>query len=116
MFAPIYAAVILLRLAVPGARSGMGFFVSFALVVTASVQLVGVYVVFASLILPALAARSGVDYALGRALGERGGGGRGRESPSRPPPTCRRGRVLVTCFAVSAAATRAIFWRRGAGA
>src|SRR3954467_10022142 len=35
----------------------VGFYVLFALVVTQSVQLVGIYLVFASLILPALAAR-----------------------------------------------------------
>jgi zinc/manganese transport system permease protein len=36
---------------------GLGFYLVFALAITASVQLVGVYLVFASLILPALAAR-----------------------------------------------------------
>ena len=41
-----------------GRRLGrVGFYVLFALAVTASVQLVGVYLVFASLIMPALAAR-----------------------------------------------------------
>ncbi len=35
----------------------VGFYVMFAIVVTASVQLVGVYLVFASLIIPALASR-----------------------------------------------------------
>ena len=35
----------------------IGFYVLFALVVTQSVQLVGIYLVFASLIVPALAAR-----------------------------------------------------------
>ena len=35
----------------------LGFYVAFALSVTASVQLVGVYLVFASLIIPALAVR-----------------------------------------------------------
>ena len=41
-----------------GKRLGrVGFYVLFALAVTASVQLVGVYLVFASLIMPALAAR-----------------------------------------------------------
>jgi zinc/manganese transport system permease protein len=43
-----------------GARSRLGragFYVLFALAVTASVQLVGVYLVFASLIMPALAVR-----------------------------------------------------------
>ena len=40
------------------ARLGqIGFYVLFALVVTQSVQLVGIYLVFASLIMPALAAR-----------------------------------------------------------
>jgi zinc/manganese transport system permease protein len=36
---------------------GLGFYLLFALAITASVQLVGVYLVFASLILPALAVR-----------------------------------------------------------
>ncbi|RZI78710.1 MAG: metal ABC transporter permease [Rubrivivax sp.] len=59
-----------------------GFYVLFALAVTASVQLVGVYLVFSSLIIPALAARQaqarwqlpvayatgGLAYALGLAL------------------------------------------------
>ena len=41
-----------------GQRLGrIGFYAMFALVVTASVQLVGVYLVFASLIIPALASR-----------------------------------------------------------
>lgn len=44
--------------AVAGVRLGrLGFYLLFALAVTASVQLVGVYLVFASLILPALATR-----------------------------------------------------------
>lgn len=44
-----------------GRRLGrLGFYVVFSIAVTASVQLVGVYLVFASLILPALATR-GVD-------------------------------------------------------
>ena len=49
-----------------------GFYVLFALVVTQSVQLVGIYLVFASLIIPALAARRftetyrlGIGYAVG---------------------------------------------------
>ena len=42
-----------------GTRLGsLGFYLIFALAITASVQLVGVYLVFASLILPALAVRS----------------------------------------------------------
>src|SRR6185312_17165068 len=50
----------------------IGFYVLFALVVTQSVQLVGIYLVFASLIIPALAARRfaeplrlGVGYGVG---------------------------------------------------
>jgi zinc/manganese transport system permease protein len=37
---------------------GLGFYLTFALAITASVQRVGVYLVFASLIPPALAVRS----------------------------------------------------------
>ena len=40
-----------------GRRSQIGFYLIFALAVTASVQLVGVYLVFATLIVPALGAR-----------------------------------------------------------
>lgn len=58
---PLLAAVTLGVLAVwsrLGARLGrLGFYVLFAVTVTASVQLVGVYLVFSSLILPALAVR-----------------------------------------------------------
>jgi zinc/manganese transport system permease protein len=35
-------------------RAGLGFYLAFAVVVTASVQIVGIYLVFASLIMPAL--------------------------------------------------------------
>lgn len=41
----------------PGGLATFGFYLIFALAITASVQLVGVYLVFASLILPALAVR-----------------------------------------------------------
>lgn len=37
--------------------SGAGFYITFAIAITAAVQIVGVYLVFASLILPALATR-----------------------------------------------------------
>lgn len=52
---PIFAVVLTLWLLKPGWRSGNAFYLLFALAITSSVQLVGVYVVFASLILPALA-------------------------------------------------------------
>ncbi len=42
----------------PARRTRIGFYLLFAVAVTASVQLVGVYLVFATLILPALATRS----------------------------------------------------------
>jgi zinc/manganese transport system permease protein len=52
------SALILLLWFGLGARLGrIGFYVLFALAVTASVQLVGVYLVFSSLIMPALAVR-----------------------------------------------------------
>ncbi len=44
--------------------SSLGFYLLFALTITASVQLVGVYLVFASLILPALAVRNLSKFAL----------------------------------------------------
>lgn len=52
---PVYAVVLGLWLSFPKVRHGMIFYALFALVITSSVQLVGVYVVFASLVLPALA-------------------------------------------------------------
>ena len=54
--APIYALILLAWFSKPEVRNNMGFYLIFALAITSSVQLVGVYVVFASLILPALAA------------------------------------------------------------
>ena len=55
--AVLYGALLAL-MAWRGERlGGLGFYLVFALAITASVQLVGVYLVFASLILPALAVR-----------------------------------------------------------
>lgn len=54
--APIYALILAAWFIRPALRTGLGFYALFALAITSSVQLVGVYVVFASLILPALAA------------------------------------------------------------
>lgn len=48
-------AVLAGLLASPWGRGGLGFYLSFACAVTLSVQLAGVYLVFASLIMPALA-------------------------------------------------------------
>jgi zinc/manganese transport system permease protein len=52
----LYGAVLAVWFRVPQ-RSSLLFYVLFALTVTASVQLVGVYLVFSSLIIPALAVR-----------------------------------------------------------
>ncbi len=54
--APIYALILAAWFLKPALQNGTGFYLLFALAITSSVQLVGVYVVFASLILPALAA------------------------------------------------------------
>lgn len=54
--APIYLTILTLWFTMPKLRYNAGFYLLFALAITSSVQLVGIYVVFASLILPALAA------------------------------------------------------------
>jgi len=53
--AVLYAAVLLLRRFIVSKENRLIFYLVFAVTITASVQLVGVYLVFASLILPALA-------------------------------------------------------------
>jgi zinc/manganese transport system permease protein len=53
----VYALALVVWFALRGQLGHLGFYVLFALVVTQSVQLVGIYLVFASLIVPALAAR-----------------------------------------------------------
>jgi zinc/manganese transport system permease protein len=53
--AVLYLIVLGLWFGVRARLGATGFYASFALTVTASVQLVGVYLVFASLIIPALA-------------------------------------------------------------
>ncbi|HEY0721803.1 MAG TPA: metal ABC transporter permease [Gammaproteobacteria bacterium] len=53
----IYGVILLLWFVLPRREHPLVFYVLFAVAVTLSVQLVGVYLVFASLILPAIAAR-----------------------------------------------------------
>ena len=53
---PVYASITALWILCPRVRDGAWFYLLFATAITSSVQLVGVYVVFASLILPALGA------------------------------------------------------------
>ena len=55
--AVLYAALIAFWWMMRARLGPLGFYLIFALAITASVQLVGVYLVFASLILPALAVR-----------------------------------------------------------
>lgn len=55
--AVVYAAVLVLWFGLRARLGTAGFYILFAITVTASVQLVGIYLVFASLILPALATR-----------------------------------------------------------
>lgn len=62
--AVLSAAVVAIWFGLRARLGRLGFYLLFAVTVTASVQLVGVYLVFASLILPALAAQG---------LGRRGG-------------------------------------------
>ena len=107
-FLPVYLLFAIAWSVSPRLRTGTGFFVLFALVITSSVQLVGVYVVFASLILPALAARKGKGYALGRAYAS------GVVSVVAAilisaVADLPAGPFLVLCFAVSAAAMRLLY-------
>jgi zinc/manganese transport system permease protein len=53
----LYTVILALWFTVRARLGPIGFYAMFAIVVTASVQLVGVYLVFASLIIPALAVR-----------------------------------------------------------
>lgn len=50
----IYAALLLLMLSKPRLLSGKGFYFIFAVAITSSVQLVGVFLVFSTLIMPTL--------------------------------------------------------------
>ena len=62
VFPAVAAALILSLLRLAGERIGrLGFYLVFALAVTVSVQLVGVYLVFASLIVPSLGVRNYVS-------------------------------------------------------
>lgn len=67
----LYVVVLVLWFALQQRRSSLHFYLLFALAITTSVQLVGIYLVFASLILPTLAIRNKPRNALwyGYALG-----------------------------------------------
>lgn len=108
-FLPVYVIFAVAWSVFPRLRSGTGFFVLFALVITSSVQLVGVYVVFASLILPALAARKGKGYVLGRAYAS-GAVSVVAAILISAVADLPAGPFLALCFAVSAAVMR-LFYR-----
>jgi zinc/manganese transport system permease protein len=61
----LYTIVLLLWFSFAQRASSLYFYLLFALTITASVQLVGVYLVFATLILPALAIRKAGKFNLG---------------------------------------------------
>ena len=61
--AMLYAGVLVLWYLLRGTQRPLLFYLLFAVTVTASVQLVGIYLVFASLIIPALAVRNAGRYA-----------------------------------------------------
>ncbi|BAU48992.1 zinc/manganese transporter permease [Sulfurifustis variabilis] len=70
--AAVYAVVLAAWFGLRARQGGTAFYVLFAVTVTVSVQLVGVYLVFASLILPALAVRrlgTGAGLVCGYAIG-----------------------------------------------
>ena len=62
--AVLYAGILALWFGFSARASSLQFYLLFALTITASVQLVGVYLVFATLILPALAIRNVSKHAL----------------------------------------------------
>ncbi|MGB5739215.1 MAG: metal ABC transporter permease [Woeseia sp.] len=68
----LYAAVLVVWFSLRKRFGVLGFYITFAIVVTASVQIVGIYLVFASLIIPALATsrlRHGNRLAIGYGIG-----------------------------------------------
>lgn len=71
----LYAAVLVIWFGFRQRLGDLGFYLLFAVTVTASVQLVGIYLVFASLIVPTLAVqrmREGIQLPMGYALGALG--------------------------------------------
>lgn len=88
------------------------FYPLFALAITTSVQLVGIYLVFASLILPALATLSRARGALPLALAV-GAGGYGAGLTLSALLDLPAGPLVVVCLAVIGALTALVAGRRG---
>jgi len=103
----LYAAVLALWVPLHARLGRLAFYLLFAITITASVQLVGVYLVFASLILPALAGhglseKRGV--AVGYAVGAVGYGAGLLLSAVADLPS---GPLIVCCLAVAGLLTAA---------
>ena len=107
-FLPVYGLFVITWFIAPRLRGGTSFFILFAVVITSSVQLVGVYVVFASLILPALAARRGKGYVLWRAYAS-GAVAVVAAILISAAADLPAGPFLALCFAVSAVVMRLLF-------
>ncbi|HEY8123455.1 MAG TPA: metal ABC transporter permease [Myxococcota bacterium] len=106
--AALYALVLAVWFAVPKSRSRGLFYVLFAVTITASVQLVGVYLVFATLIVPAVATRglaAGRGLAVAYAIGALGYGSGLVLSALFDLPT---GALIVWCLAGVAIAALAL--------
>jgi zinc/manganese transport system permease protein len=111
------AAVTLLTIALlrapSGWRSRTSFYLTFALAITVSVQLVGVYLVFATLIVPALGVRAHPEkrrLALGYGIGVAGYAAGLVLSSALDLPS---GALIVWCLAVVAALAHAAAGRHG---
>ena len=59
---PIYLTIILLWFRFPKVREGVIFYIIFAIAITSSVQIAGVYLVFTSLVLPAIITNDDNNY------------------------------------------------------
>jgi zinc/manganese transport system permease protein len=62
--AALYSLILIAWFAFPRLKEGIGFYIIFAITITQSVQLVGVYLVFACLIIPAIACQKLKKYKL----------------------------------------------------
>jgi len=109
----LYALVLGLWFRLQGRSRSLVFYVLFAATVTASVQLVGVYLVFASLIIPALAVRRIGRGALAAAYGL-GAGGYGLGLLVSGLFDLPTGAVIVWALAVLGLVVGAWLQRRGA--
>jgi zinc/manganese transport system permease protein len=102
------AAILALWFGLHGRLSRLGFYLVFALTVTVSVQLVGVYLVFATLIVPSLGSRNHAEASrlpLAYAIGALGYAGGLVLSAALDLPS---GALIVWCLALLALAVHAL--------